>query len=467
MNWNFFEILSLFKDKNKSNLLLDGTWGIERESPRVTPKGDLALTEHPKAFGDKLENPNITTDFSESQIEFITKPYKTVEETYRALQKLHIDAIQVLDNELLWSMSMPPRLPKEEDIPIARFNKTTEGRKRAVYRNGLALRYGKKMQMICGLHYNFSFGEGIIDYIFYHYGQGKRKGDFINQIYFSAARNFLKYRWLLIYLFGASPSFHSSYRSTMNLKLEDAVSLRVSPFGYSNTFQKEYFAIYNTLTEYIENVRVLLNTKSKEFMKLGIYRGNEQIQLNDNILQEEGEFYSFIRFKQNLQKEETQLSALEKRGVKYIEVRILDINPFDSVGISIEQLYFMQIFMLYCLFESSEPVTTEILRKADRNHDEVALYGRKKNLILENYDDNKITLQDWGQEIFKKLKEIAVYIDKGSNNQKYEAVISEEYEKIRDTSKLLSSKICEGINRYNGDYLRFGIDRAIVNKINI
>lgn len=467
MNWNFTELLNLFSGHNKAKLLLDGTWGIERETPRVTPLGNLALTEHPKALGDKLEHPNITTDFSESQIEIITDPYPDIEETYRNLKALHLEVEKNLENEYLWPMSMPPRLPKEEDIPIAKFNASKEGRKRTIYRNGLALRYGKKMQMICGLHYNFAFGEAIMDYLFQHYGQNKSKREFTDEIYFAVARNFLKYRWLLIYLFGASPVFHSSYKPALDMKLEAATSLRVSPFGYGNTFQKGNLVTYNTLSQYLEDVRELLTTKCEEFAKLGIYRGNEQVQLNDHILQDEGELYSFVRFKQSLQKDETQITALEKRGVKYIEVRILDINPFDPAGISIEQLYFMQIFMLFCLFEDSSPVPREILEEADRNHDAVALYGRQKHLMLEDYENQKITLQDWAEAIFEKLKMIAVYMDQPSKDKKYELVIHEEYEKIRDISKLPSSKICEGIKKCEGDYLQFGMERAVLNKISL
>lgn len=465
MNWNFTELLNLFRDDNNARLLLDGTWGIERESPRVLLTGDLALTAHPKALGDKLENPNITTDFSESQIELITNPYPDVEETYQALKALHLEVEKALENEYLWPMSMPPRLPEEEDIPIAKFNASTEGRKRTIYRKGLALRYGKKMQMICGLHYNFAFGEAIMDYLFHHYGQNRTKREFTDEIYFAVARNFLKYRWLLIYLFGASPVFHSSYKPIPDIDLEAATSLRVSPFGYGNTFQKGNLVTYNTLAQYTEDVRRLLTTKCEEFAKLGIYRGDEQVQLNDHILQDEGELYSFVRFKQSPQNGETQIMALEKRGVKYMEVRILDINPFDSAGISMEQLYFMQIFMLYCLFESSEFFSEEILEKADRNHQAVALYGRKKNLILKDYENHRITLQDWAEVIFEKLKIIAIYMDKAGCNQKYETVIHHEYEKIKDISKLPSSKICEGIKEYEGDYLKFGMARAIQNKI--
>jgi glutamate--cysteine ligase len=465
MNWNFTELLNLFSSHSKAKLLLDGTWGIERETPRVTSSGSLALTQHPEALGDKLDNPNITTDFSESQVELITDPYPDIEETYRALKELHTEVEKVIENEYLWPMSMPPKLPKEEDIPIAKFNDSKEGRKRTIYRKGLALRYGKKMQMICGLHYNFAFGEKIIDYLFQHYGQNKTKREFTDEIYFSVARNFLKYRWLLIYLFGASPVFHSSYKSAPDVNLEAATSLRVSPFGYNNIFHKEYFVTYNTLAEYIEDVRKLLTTKSERFSKLGIYREGEQVQLNDHILQDEGELYSFVRFKQNLGEEETQLEALEKRGVKYMEIRILDNNPFDPVGISINQLYFMQIFMLYCLLENSKPIPPEALQKADKNHDTVALYGRKQNLILEHYNNQPVTLQDWAEEIFEKLKKIAVYVDQASNNKKYESAINKEYEKIRDISKLPSSKICEGIKEY-GDYLKFGMARAALNKIN-
>ncbi|WP_058484900.1 glutamate--cysteine ligase [Defluviitalea phaphyphila] len=464
MTWNFYKILNLFDSDNKVNLLLDGMWGLERETHRITNTGDIALTNHPKELGDKLENPNITTDFGESQLEFITFPYNSLEKVYEELKSLHIKTEEILKDEILWSMSMPPRLPKEEDIPIAKFNNTEEGKIKEIYRRGLAIRYGKKMQMISGIHYNFSLGNKIIDYLFEHFGQGKNKRQFIDEIYFCMARNFLKYRWLLIYLFGASPNFDNSFGSFNNQDLSFATSIRVSPLGYGNISRDKYYISYNSLSEHIKDVKKLLNTKNPQFTKLGIYKNGEQIQLNDNILQTEGELYSCIRFKQATNKGETPLQALQKRGIKYIEVRVLDINPFEKTGISIDQLYFMHVFMLFCLFETSEKISKEIMKKINRNHDLVSLYGRKDNLILENYDGSKINLKNWSKDIFRKIRDIAIFMDKCQKYKKYEYIINKEYEKVLNTSGILSSKIINEMHKCNETFLEFGLRRAILNK---
>ncbi|NLK21320.1 MAG: glutamate--cysteine ligase [Epulopiscium sp.] len=463
MNWNFYNILRLFDYDDKTNLLLDGKWGLERETHRILTTGDIALTNHPSALGDKLKNPHITTDFGESQLEFITSPHYLIEEAYGELSEIHKKAEDVLENEILWSMSMPPRLPREEEIPISKFSNSIEGKTKEVYRKGLALRYGKKMQMISGIHYNFSFGKEFIQYLFENFGGNTDKRVFADKIYFAMARNFLKYRWILIYLFGASPNFDESYAPLSEGDFNYATSIRVSSLGYANSTKNKYKVTYNNLEGYIKDVKRLLATKSNFFSELGIYNLGEQVQLNDNILQSEGELYSYVRFKQVLQKGETHMEALSKKGVDYIEIRILDINPFEKVGISIGQLYFMQVFMLYCLFESPEEITDEILDLTDKNHEMAALYGKDCNLLMKDYNNQEITLQDWSKNIFRKLRYIAEAMDKKAKYKKYVDTINKEYEKIINPSKILSYKISDEMNKYGENFLEFGLRRAKLN----
>lgn len=264
----FSDFSGLFNNEKTIKLLKEGIWGIEKESHRVTPKGELALTDHPAEFGDKLDNPYITTDFSESQIELITPPLNSIEKTYDFLKKLNKEVEFELKNEFLWPLSMPPRLPGEDDIPIAKFNYSKEGLEKEIYRKGLSLRYGKKMQMISGIHYNFSFGENLLDYLYTKSGFIKGKQNFINEIYFRVARNYLRYRWLLIYLFGASPSIDQTYFPVIQKELniiekccpqycsiindykKYATSLRVSRFGYSGKIPANHLVLFNNLEEY-------------------------------------------------------------------------------------------------------------------------------------------------------------------------------------------------------------------------
>ena len=481
MNWDFLGISKSFIKDNKGKLLIDGNFGIEKESQRVTSAGDLALTEHPSAFGDKTENSRITVDFSESQIEMITPTYTSVDEVYNELNIINSEVESSIGNELLWPLSMPPKLPAEEQIPIANFSDSEHGKQMEIYRKGLALRYGKKMQMISGIHYNFSFGDELIEYLHHKFGDGMDKRLFIDEIHFGLTRNFLRYRWLLIYLFGASPYCHSTYHSVINKEIgiikrcchdctdiignfnQYATSLRVSRFGYSNTLKHDYNIYYNSLEEYSTKIRKMLATENKKYSSLGIYKDDTQIQLNGNILQKESEFYSSIRLKQSIKSGETQLDALEKRGVRHIEVRILDLNPFEKLGLNVEQMNFLQIFMLYCLFEQSKEITDNEYEKINSNHHHVALYGRKDGLKLQKYDNNTIDLITWGEEIFERLKDIGELIYKDTGDNKYLKSVSKEYEKLFDVSLLPSERIHREMKENNENFLEFGTRWALNN----
>ena len=480
MNWDFMEISKSFLKDNKGKLLIEGKFGVEKESQRVTSTGDLALTAHPPAFGDKTENSRITVDFSESQIEMITPTYESVYEVYNELNIINSEVEDNIGDELLWPLSMPPKLPSEANIPIAKFSDSEHGKHMQIYRKGLALRYGKKMQMISGIHYNFSFGEEFIDYLYQKYGNETDKRLFIDEIHFALTRNFLRYRWLLIYLFGASPYCHSTYHSVINKEIgiikkcchdcndiienfnQYATSLRVSRFGYSNTL-KHINIYFNSLEEYSTKIRTMLATENKKYSNLGTYKNGSQIQLNGNILQKESEFYSSIRLKQNTLEGETPLDALEKRGVKHVEVRILDLNPFEKLGLSVEQMNFLQIFMLYCLFEKSENITDSEYKKINSNHHHVALYGRKDGLKLQKYDNGSIRLNEWGKELFERLIDIAELIKKDTGNDKYLKSVSKEYKKLFDVSLLPSERIHREMKENNENFLEFGTRWAVNN----
>lgn len=478
MNWDFDSALSLFSEDN-SKLLLDGKYGIEREAQRITPSGELAITPHPAAFGNKLENKLVTTDFSESQVELITPPFASVEQTHEFLKELHRQVDKELGKEYLWPLSMPPRLPEEEQIPIAKFDNSAEGREKELYRLGLATRYGRKMQMISGIHYNFSFGDGLVDYLYRKMGNGSNKRRFTDSMYFSMARSFLRYRWLLIYLFGASPGIDQTYCSVIDNEMrlvrkycpecccrsegfeQNAVSMRVSRFGYSDSVQGRYSVSYNSLEDYLGGIRRLLSTKSRKFMKLGLYKNGRRLQLNGNVIQKESEFYSSLRLKQNPEKGETQLDALESRGVKYAEVRILDLNPFERTGISLEQLRFLQVFMLFCLFENNGLIGTTELDKINKNHHLVALLGRKQELKLYKHGLGHVKLTAWSREIFSKLKLIAELMDNENNDNRYRKCVDGEYAKILDSSLLPSSVTLSEMKKYEESYLDFGIRKAL------
>lgn len=458
---------SIFSKKHQK-LLVEGNWGVERESQRVTPEGDLALTPHPTVFGDKLKNKEITTDFSESQMELITPPFPTVEEVDHYLNYLHEEAEAGVKNELLWPLSMPPRLPEEELIPIASFDHTKEGQTAYLYRQGLAGRYGKKMQMISGIHYNFSFGEDFMKMLYREFGNNQTMTEFTDDLYFIVARNYLRYRWLLIYLFGASPTFEDTFNAVLREDIENirkccpeccnyftyyATSLRASRFGYSNPVQAGYSVYYNSKEEYIQKIRALMSKKSRKYAML-------LTQLNDKILQKDSEFYSPIRLKQITNPGESQIDALEQRGVKYVEIRILDVNPFEKTGISLKQMHFLQVFMLFCLFDEDKPIDNKELKRINKNHHLVALSGRMPKLMLYKLDSGKISLKKWGESIFEKLLKLAQLMDDEENGNFYSIVIQEEYQKLLDLSLLPSSKLLEEMSKREESFLDFGIRKG-------
>lgn len=475
MEWDYKNLLKIFSESN-NKLLLNGMWGIEKESLRVTREGELALTSHPDIFGDKTINNEITTDFSESQVEIITPPFNSIEQVYNSLTKINEYVKKNINNELLWPLSMPCRLPEEQIIPIAKFNDSEEGKEKKIYRNGLAFRYGKKMQMISGIHYNFSFGNDFWDLLYKNFAQNTDIQNFKNNIYFSINRNILRYRWLLLYLFGASPVIDKSYEEVVMKKLciigecgclgkytaytKYITSLRSSFFGYSNSFNKTKNVSFDNLDKYIKELRSLLMTRDKSFSRLGLFKNNNQIQLNFNILQKENEYYSPVRFKQKLKNGESLLNALETRGVEYLELRILDLNPFEENGINIEDLYFIHLFIIYCLFNKNNIITDEENKLLDLNHHLTSILGRQEDLELFKNKRVKIKLKSWAKEILAEIAGIAKIMDKGTTGNKFENSVISQLNKIINPDLLPSAMILNEMNENNESFIEFGLRHA-------
>jgi len=456
--WNYSLMLNWFEEPRGRELLRKAVWGIEREAQRVTKTGDLALTSHPIAFGDKLTNPSITTDFAESQLELITSPFDSIEAAHAELARIHDEVEAALGDELLWPYSMPPRLPHEDLIPIARYNDTEEGRANAAYRQSLAERYGKKMQMISGLHVNFSFPSELLKFIADKLGIDRENQELANEIYFAMARNVLRYRWLLIYLFGASPSIHQSYDSVVCDELnvikqccpaccptigqyeKYATSLRVSRYGYSNTNQRDVTVSFDSLEAHVASFKALLKT----------------------TLMKESEFYCSIRLKPLAVKGKGYLEALESHGVRYAELRMMDLNPYIREGISIQQLKVLHVFMLWCLFEQSPPVTDEEVAWSNENHHTVSLFGRKPGLQLQHYKRGRgqVPLTTWMDDIFTKMKQVAKLLDCTRGDMDYQEVIEAEYEKVWDIERIPSAVMVKDMKENGKGFIEFGIHLA-------
>ncbi len=236
--------------------------GIEKESLRTRPDGALALTPHSFALGSALAHPHITTDFSESQLELITGVHDSAEACLQELTHIHQAVYRAIGEELMWVGSMPCGLPAERQIPIGRYGSSNIGRAKTVYRNGLSWRYGRRMQTISGIHYNWSM-PGLA-----------------NAEYFSLIRNFRRHGWLLFYLFGASPAVCSSFVAGRShplkelrpgtLHLPHATSLRMGRLGYQSDAQSSLVVSCNDLLAYGKTLQQGLTQVYPPYAKIGI-----------------------------------------------------------------------------------------------------------------------------------------------------------------------------------------------------
>jgi glutamate--cysteine ligase len=324
--------------------------GIEKESLRVRPDGTLATTPHARTLGSALTHPRITTDFSEAQLELITGVHASAEGCLRELVEIHQFTYRQIGDELMWAASMPCRLPAEAEIPIGRYGTSNVGRAKTVYRTGLAHRYGRRMQTISGIHYNWSTPDA----------QG-------NDAYFALIRNFRRHSWLLLYLFGASPAVCSTFVAGRahellplggdTLHLPHATSLRMGRLGYQSDAQASLKVSYNGLDSYAASLEQALTESYPAYEAIGLRDGDDYRQLGTTLLQIENEFYGTIRPKRVIRSGERPLHALRERGVEYVEVRMMDLDPFEPVGIDAGTMRFLDVFLLHCLLRASPPDT--------------------------------------------------------------------------------------------------------------
>jgi glutamate--cysteine ligase len=385
--------------------------GLEKESLRSQPDGRLALTPHPAALGSALTHPHITTDYSESQLELITGVHASVESCLAELQEVHQFTLRSLQaqggaagEEMLWASSMPCGLPTDETIPLGRYGSSNVGRAKSVYRMGLGHRYGRRMQTISGIHYNWSL-PGVD-----------------NEGYFALIRNFRRHAFLLLTLFGASPALCSSFvegrdhglqplGSSGSLHMPYGTSLRMGRLGYQSDAQASLAVSYNSLEGYAASLHDALTRPWPAYEAVGIRNpGGDYNQLATTLLQIENEFYGTIRPKRVIHQGERPLHALRERGVEYIEVRLMDLNPFEAIGIDAATLRFLDVFLLHCLLSDSPPDTPEEIRELAQNQHLTAARGREPGLQLVRHGTD-VPLQQWGLEIIDQLAPIAAALD--------------------------------------------------------
>ena len=381
--------------------------GIEKESLRALPNGQLALTPHPAPLGSPLTHPHITTDYSESQLELITGAHTSVNACLAELTRIHQYTQHVLaeqGDERLWVSSMPCGLPTDETIPLGRYGSSNVGRAKSVYRMGLGLRYGRRMQTISGIHYNWSL-PGLS-----------------SAAYFGLIRNFRRWAFLPLVLQGASPAVCGSFLqgrdhplqplSAGTFHLPHATSLRMGKLGYQSEAQASLSVSYNCLNSYTASLHDALTRPWPAYDALGIVNpGGDYLQLATTLLQIENEFYGTIRPKRTIFSGERPLHALRERGVEYVEVRLLDLDPFEPVGINAQMMRFLDVFLTHCLTQPSPPDSPQEIREMAHNQEVTAARGREPGLeLLRN--GQPAVLVDWGLELLESMAPVADRLDR-------------------------------------------------------
>jgi len=456
--------LALLDTKVNRPLLSAGLRGIEREALRVTLGGELAQTPHPHALGSALCHPQITTDYSESLLEFIT-PALSGTACLQALERIHRFSASRLQNERLWSASMPCPLPDEADIPIARYGNANIGKLKYIYRKGLALRYGKTMQCIAGIHYNFSLDERLFALLQQEEGALGDLQDYQSQRYIALIRNFRRYSWLLMYLFGASPALDRSFMRNGQGELKKldeqtfylpwATSLRMSDLGYQSAAQRSLTPCYNDLASYTDSLHRAVSTPWPPYAALGTHdaAGHWQ-QLSCNILQIENEYYSSIRPKRVTQSGERPLTALLARGVQYIEVRCLDINPFLPLGIDETQARFLEVFLLYCALQHSPLLEDGECTAATDNFLQTVSRGREPGLLL-NQRGKQVLLREWGQQILQDCAPIAELLDREHGCNLHSQALAAQQGKLEDPEQTPSARVLSQLQQTGDSFADF------------
>ncbi|WP_404417235.1 glutamate--cysteine ligase [Marinospirillum sp.] len=435
--------------------------GLEKETLRTTPEGKISQEDHPSALGSTLTHPHITTDYSEALLEFITPVSTSRENTLDFLLDLHRFSLRHLENqELLWPASMPCRLEGNGSVRIAEYGRSNVGRMKEVYRHGLDWRYGRIMQSIAGLHYNLSFPDDLWPLLAELEGWAPEAADaqFRSDKYFALIRNFRRYSWLLMYLFGASPAVDASFlaehpdhpltplaEATWGSPL--ATSLRMSDLGYQNKVQASLKICFNSLDNYINTLQEAIHTSHPAYEKIGVKVDGEYRQLNTNILQIENEYYSDIRPKRVARSGQKPSEALQEKGVEYIEVRCLDLNPFLPGGIDVAQMRFLDTFLLYCLLETSPELSDRACQQVEDNMTQAVNQGRDLQTRIWWFDQDKVEqkpLQEAALTLMERLQPVALLLDKNHpDTAPFSRALEQQLARVEDVSLTPSARLLE------------------------
>lgn len=459
-------------DKKNAPLLGGILRGVERESLRTDLTGTLAKTPHPQGLGSALTHPQITTDFSEALLEFITPPTHQVDDLFAHLEAIHKYVATQLDDEMLWATSMPCALGKDNEIPVAQYGCSNNARMKTIYRVGLGHRYGRSMQTVAGVHYNFSLPNAFWAFLSREQNRLDDLQEFKNEYYFRLIRNFRRHYWLLIYLFGASPAMCKTFVQNKahglqtlpdehTLYLPYATSLRMGDLGYQSKVQESLYVCYNEIQSYIQTLCCAITRSHPDYEKIGLKNSEGEFnQLNTSILQIENEFYSAIRPKRTARPGETALNALRHRGVEYIEVRCLDVDPITPLGVTRQMVYFLDTFLLYCALKDSPETNLDESSMILSNQKNVVTKGREPGLTLESYTQGTLKASEWGLDVIQSMQPVAELLDACHGGESHQKSLEKQKNKLLDSNLTPSAKILNALNENQQSFGEFALSLA-------
>ncbi|MFY0699458.1 MAG: glutamate--cysteine ligase [Bermanella sp.] len=462
----FDQVLTLLKAVPPSALRFSR--GIEKEGLRVNADARINPQPHPQALGSTLTHPHITTDYSEALLEFITPVKQNADEVLAFLDDVQRFSFHSLKDQYVWPASMPGIIEDELDVPIADYGRSNVGTLKHVYRHGLWHRYGRKMQCIAGLHYNYSVSDELWQVIADWKGETLDK-DFVSNEYFGLIRNFRRYSWLLLYLFGASPAIDASFLIDEEHDLEKwddntfyapyATSLRMSGLGYQNNAQDDLFVCFNGLPTYTHTLKTAMQQSMPQYEAMGVGEQGTYKQLNTNLLQIENEYYSDIRPKRNSKNGEKPLTALNEHGVEYIEVRCLDLNPFEALGASRDQINFMDLFLAYCLLSPSPKLSNSECAEVSENQKRVVIEGRHPEFTMQRHGES-VRLQDWARELLTNMAPLAKLLDEKQDGDDFQNALQAMSQRVEDVSLTPSAQVLAKMKQNGQSFSEFALEQA-------
>jgi len=452
------------------DLLFGGLKGIEKESLRISADGKLSQRPHPVELGSALTNRFITTDFSEALLEFVTPAYATTWEALRCVCDIHQFTYAELRDEILWSASMPCLIPADGGIPLARYGESNVGRMKTIYRRGLGHRYGRQMQTIAGIHFNYSLPQTFWAAYANIVGGNEDAVAFQSEHYLRMIRNNHRFGWIMLYLFGTSPAICKSFVAqnadhlpSLNdetLYAPFGTSLRMSDLGYSNQNQSRISISLNSLDEYVDGLARAIETPEPAYEDIGVKVDGRYRQLNANLLQIENEYYSSVRPKRVAKTGERPTSALRRGGIEYVEIRSLDINIFDPCGINQNTMRFVEAFLIYCLLENSPPLGAVEMAEVAANQSQTAKQGRDPTLRLVR-NGARISVQDWASEIIEGVAAVGAEIDRHDGNDSYAEAVTQMRAMVDDPSLTPSARVVHELEKNSTGFTQFALDMSI------